>query len=241
MSPTHRSIAFGALLALAPAPALADAPSAADRARAIDRYEAGRSAFLAGDFEAARASFAEAYRLDPSPILVYNLGRASEELGDHVAAVEHYRVYLARDHQATDREEVIARIARLEGLAEPAPSANPALRADAAAASPEPSLYPYAAVAGGLGLAGVAAGVYFGLESNRAAERHRDAQDGGTLRGTWDEAHTQAERANIALGVGGGLLAVGATLALIEVFDDDVSITAVPQAGGPGVGVAARF
>jgi tetratricopeptide (TPR) repeat protein len=79
-------------------------------------YEQGVAAFKAGDFPAAAAKFQNAYNLDPSPILLYNLVRATEKTGDATGAVKHYKTYLTRFPEAEDKSEVKRIIEVLEAV-----------------------------------------------------------------------------------------------------------------------------
>lgn len=94
---------------VAPAPV---APPAApvsvepDKARAKLLFDDGMSAFETGDYASARERFEDAYLLDPSPVLLYNLARAAEEAGDAEHALLCYRSLLERWPESNDRPEV---------------------------------------------------------------------------------------------------------------------------------------
>lgn len=68
-------------------------PSAADdvRERARRHFEAGRAALEVDQFDVAIAEFTSALALSPSPVLLYNIGRANERKGDPGAALVFYR------------------------------------------------------------------------------------------------------------------------------------------------------
>ncbi len=106
------------LVLLTSAPALAQQPDAKAQAEAL--YTEGVELFQKRQFEEAAGKFQQAYNIDPSPILLYNLARAAEELGDANTAVGHYRAYLARFPEAEDEEEVERRIRTLEKIIEEA-------------------------------------------------------------------------------------------------------------------------
>lgn len=91
---------------VATAPAVAE--TAKERAAAI--YQEGVAAFRAGDFPKALELFDKAYKLDPSPILIYNLARTHEEMGNAAQAVEHFELYLAREPDSPDRADIETRI-----------------------------------------------------------------------------------------------------------------------------------
>ena len=98
-----------------PTPAIAQAPPSAVK-EAQKLYREGAGHFKARRFREASEFFQRAYNLDPSPILLYNLARAAEELGDASAAVSHYKAYLARYPEAEDRPEVERRIRVLDAI-----------------------------------------------------------------------------------------------------------------------------
>lgn len=96
-----------ALLAAAP-PALAASPDEAAQAKAA--YDEGAKAFRGQDYETALAHFERAHALDPSPILLYNMARANEELGRPAASIERFEQYLEASPDASDRADVERRI-----------------------------------------------------------------------------------------------------------------------------------
>ena len=128
---------YGALaLSIAAAPAMAQAP-AGEKARAPGQktkaaesppekqlsaqeqaavyFKEGRAFFKAKDYRAAAEKFQAAYNLDPVPILLYNMARAAEEMGDPEQAIGHYRSYITRvGPDAEDRGEVERRIRVME-------------------------------------------------------------------------------------------------------------------------------
>ncbi len=78
-------------------------------------FQEGRAFFKAKDYRAAAEKFQAAYNLDPVPILLYNMARAAEEMGDPEAAIGHYQSYLKRlGADAEDRGEVERRIRVME-------------------------------------------------------------------------------------------------------------------------------
>jgi tetratricopeptide (TPR) repeat protein len=131
--------ALAAPPAPAPASAAASAPSSAPagdiRTQAAALYREGAGLFKEGRFREAGERFQAAYNLDPSPILLYNLARAAEELGDATTAISHYKAYLARYPQADDRAEVERRIRVLEAVRKTAATGSLALVAAPAGAT----------------------------------------------------------------------------------------------------------
>ncbi len=110
-------------MALAAGPAAAQVPADAAPAekqltaqeQAAVYFEQGRAFFKAKDYRSAAEQFQAAYNLDPVPILLYNMARAAEEMGDPEKAIVHYQSYLKRiGPQAEDRGEVQRRIRVME-------------------------------------------------------------------------------------------------------------------------------
>ncbi|MCA9559336.1 MAG: tetratricopeptide repeat protein, partial [Myxococcales bacterium] len=114
------------------APALAQ-PTEQARVQATEAYEAGVAAFKAKDFAEALARFERAYKLDPSPVLLYNLARTHQEMRHWTQAIEHFELYLARVPDGDDRADVEARVRTMRNLlaeieaakAEPPPAEPP--------------------------------------------------------------------------------------------------------------------
>jgi|GEM_PF-2883465 len=101
-------------------PAASDSPAPeTPQARAAALYKEGARLFKEGKFREASERFEAAYVADPSPILLYNLARAAEELGDGDKAMFNYRTYLASYPAAEDRAEVERRIRVLEKFSKP--------------------------------------------------------------------------------------------------------------------------
>jgi tetratricopeptide (TPR) repeat protein len=85
----------------------------ASRDKALKLFEDSNSAYKAGKFEDAADLLRQAYELFPEPILLYNLGRAQEGLGDPKGAIDSYERYLAEAQQVDDRGAIERRIATL--------------------------------------------------------------------------------------------------------------------------------
>ncbi len=73
-------------------------------AEARARFEEGIKHAEAGDHEAARLKFNQAWALVKSPAILYNLARAEQLSGHHVEALDHYRQFakLPPDPKVTD-------------------------------------------------------------------------------------------------------------------------------------------
>src|SRR4051794_1613167 len=68
----------------------------ADRGHgAAKHFEDGVALYRAGRFQEAIEHFQKAYELKPEPVLLYNVARAYEGLGELKRALEGYRAYLS--------------------------------------------------------------------------------------------------------------------------------------------------
>ncbi|HUS33194.1 MAG TPA: tetratricopeptide repeat protein [Kofleriaceae bacterium] len=103
------SYVFAIALALV-GPAYADD----NRGKALKLFEESNKAYKSGKFEDAADLLKKAYALFPEPILMYNLGRAQEGLGDPKGALDSYERYLAEAKQVDDRGAIERRIATLK-------------------------------------------------------------------------------------------------------------------------------
>jgi hypothetical protein len=93
-------------LAFAPSAVLAQpAPSAEEVQQAQARWNEGKAAFQAGNFEAARLAFKQAYAVLPHPAFLQNIGEAELRTGRLVEAARHLSQYLrASGSTASQRE-----------------------------------------------------------------------------------------------------------------------------------------
>lgn len=145
-----------------------------NRDRALKLFEDSNKAYKSGKFEDAADLLRKAYDLFPEPILLYNLGRAQEGLGDRKGALESYERYLAEAKQVDDRGAIERRIATLRAqldteakLREPPPPPPPPPIDDR---TPLEAYGPWATIgAGGLM---IGTGVVFGI---RSGAKHDDA------------------------------------------------------------------
>lgn len=146
-------------------------------------------------------------------MLLYNMGRAYEGLGDLGAAAQAYEDFLRADPKAPDRGALERRIATLRRqLAE-----REALRARAERDKhppSSPSAVPW--IVAGVGAAGVAAGVVFGVMSS---QKHDDAVKEPTYREAQrldDQSRSYATVANVSLIAGGVVLALGVVWGILD-------------------------
>lgn len=236
-------------------PVLAVEPSA--QHQAAQAYAAGAAAFKAKQYAVALASFERAFKLDPVPILLYNIARCHEEMGNAQEAVTGFRLYLTRAPQAADRADVERRIRVMEAIlkrqavAAAPPSAAPP---SAASASVAPTSVAEPAESGwqlpwGIGLAsagglGVAVGVVFGASARSNEDAHRAANDDATKSARWADAESDASIATASTIIGGVLLAGGLGLILWDVLAETpaagVDVTPLPG-GGAAMGWRIAF
>ncbi len=214
---------------------------AEDREKALALFEDSDKANKAGNFERAAELLREAYSLYPEPLLLYNLGRAQEGLGDPAGAVQSYERYLEDAKDIKDRGAIERRIETLRAqLAKQEEDArrraeeeerrrreeeerrrNPPPPIDER--TPLTKYGPWITM--GAGGATVLTGVYFGL---RASNRHDDAlatpiqRDAAELQ---NSAERSATIANVLFVVGGAAVAGGIAWKLWQWSDD-----ASPQA-----------
>jgi len=134
-----RSPSLICCLLVAPLTALAGAPAPREtpaRGKAELIFKDGERAFAEKRYPDALKAFEEAYLLDPVPVLLYNIGRAHEELGHFEEAGRFFQRYLDRVPDAADRAQVEQRLALLRSAAAAQADAERA-RADAEKARAE--------------------------------------------------------------------------------------------------------
>lgn len=211
------SFTVAAMLALTPARALADDSTA--EARALQLFEQSAERYRQGRFREAVELLEEAYRLSPEAVLLYNLGRAYEGLGDTAGALDAYTRYLAADPNAADRGSIESRVATLERQLEERRALERRQQNQRDAPQPSeaesPSLVPW--VVAGVGLAGVGAGAVLGVLSGSreddASAPATSALDAAELQ---SEAQTLATGANIAFVAGGAVALAGVVWGIVD-------------------------
>ncbi|CAN5872032.1 hypothetical protein BH11MYX4_BH11MYX4_67910 [soil metagenome] len=221
-----------ARFALAQGKTSAATAAQAPQARAAELFNTSAEAYRRGDFQRAVTLLLEARSLDPQPVLLYNLGRAYEGLGNIDAAIDAFTRYLDEDPRAADRGAIEQRIGTLKrqrdervalekqrdaerARADEEKAARERSRQATIAPPPARSIGPY--VLGGVGLAGVASGVVFGVV---ASSKHDNAASASTAQQTaideQDAAKSLATVSTISFVVGGALVAAGVTWWLID-------------------------
>jgi tetratricopeptide (TPR) repeat protein len=178
--------------------------------RSLDLFEKSAAAYDSGRFADAITLLQQAYELKKEPVLLYNMGRAYEGLGELAFAAQAYESFLQGQPSAPDRGALERRIATLRRqVAEKEALRKRALERDRTsppgAGGGGGSAMPWVIV--GLGAAGLATGGVLGL---LASQRNLDAKSEPTYVRA-DRLHTQAEAlargANYCL-IGGGVVVI---------------------------------
>lgn len=199
------------------------------KARAAELVNGATTAYRNGELQRATALLLQAYELDPQPVLLFNLARAYEGLGDVDAALAALEHYLQADPRAPDRGAIEQRIGTLKRQREERIALEKqrdeerrraeeerAKRAKATASNVrERSVVPYVLV--GAGVAGLATGTVFRVLSG---DRHDSAARLSTSQVSavreQDTAESYATVATIAFVSGGVLAAAGITWWVVE-------------------------
>jgi hypothetical protein len=213
-----------------------NAPSA--RARALELFEQSARAYREGRFQDAIDLLGEARRIKHEPVLLYNIGRAYEALGNLTGAADTYEAYLEEDPRAPDRRAIESRIATLRAQAgelEKARSLPPPVEAkplppEAVPPSPpaptaaSPPILPW--VVAGVGVAGLGAGIALGLVADSGHRSAVDEPGQAAAQRKQDRAETMATGATIALVAGAAIAAVGVGWLTVRALTPRTSIVA---------------
>jgi tetratricopeptide (TPR) repeat protein len=199
------------------------------RGQALQLFEQSDKAYKAGHFEQAAELLRKAYAAYPEPILLYNLGRALEGMGDPKGAVDAYEQYLHVAKHVDDRGAIERRIETLKTqLAKQAEADRPPPPPPLPAAAPPPPPAPVpveeeldvGATAGwvaiGTGGALLATGALFGW---RASANHDDAVNEpvqAKAADLQDTARNDATLANVMFAVGGAIAIGGGIYELLH-------------------------
>jgi tetratricopeptide (TPR) repeat protein len=208
------------------------APEASAHSHALELFSDGKTAYKQGDLQTAIKDLEAAYELEPAPVLLYNLARAYEGLGELEKAVSAYERFLAAQPNAEDRGAIETRVATLKRQIEE----REQRQASAAAEPPPPSVVAprspsiapiFVLATGGTGL--LLGGIFGGL-----ALSENQTQNAPTT--SLKDAETAHERAgafaiasDIGFVAGGALVAAGAIWLIL----DRTSAKAQLHAGAP--------
>ena len=183
-------------------------------AHAVELFKQSAERYREGKFSEAADLLREAYAREPEPLLLFNLGRACEGMGDAKCAVDAYTRYL-QQKAPNDRGAIESRIATLKRqIEEHDRLEKSAARAGTGAPPPpdqpapprKPSPLPW--VVAGAGVVALGVGVSVGVA---ALHEHQTAVDDPTQRSRLaeqDKAKSLASTANVLV-VAGVLVAAG--------------------------------
>ncbi len=197
----------------------ASAQTPEDEARAL-AIEA-KSAFDAGEFREAAKLLEQAYTINPSSALLYNLGRAYQQTGDKARAVDAYQRYLESETDPADEgavrrtvQQLQAEMARERALAkrlarERARADREAEERRATQAAQEarerdrhkPSALPW--IVTGVGVSMLATGGVLGVLARTKHDAAVAKADANTARDEQDAATRLATWTNVTFVVGG--------------------------------------
>ena len=88
------------------------------KVEAVELFEKSADLYRLGKFDEAAALLERAYSLHEEPVLLYNLGRAYEGLGENQKAIDAYTKYLEKAPEAKDRGALERRIVTLKAQIE---------------------------------------------------------------------------------------------------------------------------
>lgn len=243
------------------------APSSPEQARTTAQGIAARAKahFDRGEYAEAIADYREAYRLWPSPGLLYNLGQAYRLVGDCAHASQAYREYLHLTPDSPYRATVEQNLSAAEACAkaaEPAPPEPPKPTPPPVVVSPPvaaPIKTPPVAVGdddrghtrrvAGLAVAGggaalVLAGAYF---ARGASNAQQDVASFYAQGGDWADISAIDARGRrdrtlsiVGFAAGGVAIAAGVSLYLLG-RSDERAVAIVPSTSGGEVVVRWRF
>jgi tetratricopeptide (TPR) repeat protein len=207
-----------------------DAETAAARARSLELFEQSSTAYDKGDFSGAAALLERAYAAFPEPVLLYNLGRAREGLGEDEAAIAAYEKYLVAQADTKDRGAITRRLQTLKQRVEErrhrAAEAEECRQRTTSQAliaheplevrqrrRPLTSVLPW--IVSGVGGLGLASGGVLWLLAVDRHDRARYDADAVSAQHEQSEARDFARGATIALVSGGILAAAGAAWGIV--------------------------
>lgn len=103
-------ITFATLAMVAASPAWAQpAPTPEEVQQAQVRWNEGKAYFDAGNFEAARVAFKQAYTVFPHAAFLQNLGEAELRTGRHVEAARHFTAFLRAGSSGSPAQRELAK------------------------------------------------------------------------------------------------------------------------------------
>jgi tetratricopeptide (TPR) repeat protein len=195
--------------------------------RALELFEEAEERYEEGNLERAVELLLEARSIyAEEPVLLYNLARAYEGLGRLEEALDAYRSYLSEEPNPPARGAIEQRIAAIERQLESRralESEREALaeRARHAERRPVPEddsgagAWPW--VVSSVGVAGIAAGIVFGVLALDREEQAMNAAVQADALSLYDEGNTFATASTIAFVAGGVVAGLGITWIVFDV------------------------
>lgn len=190
-------------------------------ARALDLFDRAEVAYHEGYIDDAIALLLEAQTLAPDePVLTYNLARAYEAAGRDEDALASYEAYLAAEPGTPDRGAISRRIDALRN----AIAERERLEAERLAqiererereASTRDAPWPWVVM--GVGAAGLATGVVFGVLSLVDRQAAIDDPVHASAFASLRRAETDALVANVLFGIGGAVALGGLIWGIVQV------------------------
>ncbi len=108
--PSPKFLGFFSALAFVSLRAFAQpAPTPEEVQQAKARWNEGKAFFDAGNFEAARVAFKQAYTVFPHPVFLQNLCEAELRSGRNVEAARHFEAFLRTSSSASSAQRELAR------------------------------------------------------------------------------------------------------------------------------------
>jgi tetratricopeptide (TPR) repeat protein len=213
-------------LAIVLAAALVSVPALAqnkgDHDLAVALFNHSNEAYKKGDFKGAAADLEKAYALEPAPVLLYNLGRAYEGLGDTKNAIDAYERYVKAQPDAEDRGAIDSRLTTLRHQLELE------TRASAPPPPPPPEVHPVSPppprglgaapiIVTGIGVAGVAVGGVFGaLALSTASSQNAPSTSQVDAVSAHDRASTFATVSTVSFIAGGVVTLAGIVWIIVD-------------------------
>jgi tetratricopeptide (TPR) repeat protein len=190
-----------------------------------DLFKRAVEAYKKGDFQTTVDLLNQANALDPQPVLVYNLARAHEGLGNTDQAIEAYEKFLAQDPKASDRGAIEQRLTTLrrqrderiaaqkardaeQNKTNNPPPKNPPPHEEPRPEPAEPNIYPF--VVGGVGVVALGVGIITGVMAKSGESAGNEAANQQRAIEERDSAQTLATISTVTFITGGILLAAGA-------------------------------
>jgi tetratricopeptide (TPR) repeat protein len=238
------------------------APSAAfadDTAAYEVAFERGTELFDKGEWAAAREEFQRAYRLDPKPLLLFNIGSTYRKEGNYIEALFYYHRYLEEappdaslrafaEKVVSDLTAKIEAQEAAEGKSDRADASSPRRRDPGPSRGGSGAMRVAGLVFVVLGGASVGYGVFEGRRASQLAAEIDDAPDGtpwsDELQDTFDRGQAAETRSQIFTVAGGVAVLAGVTMYLLgrggssRGASDAGSVAIAPRIGPGGVGVS---